>query len=129
MADETKVSTIPAPTLTLELTSTPPAAATVEAVVLEPQELAAPGLEDSLSAEERAQVDAFSQQIDVSNTTQILQYGAGAQQKMAGFSETALEKVRTQDLGEAGDLIAGVVTELKSFDLEEEKGIFGFFKK
>ncbi|WP_305296486.1 toxic anion resistance protein [Parvibacter caecicola] len=129
MADETKVSTIPAPTLTLELTSTPPAAATVEAVVLEPQELAAPALEDSLSAEERAQVDAFSQQIDVSNTTQILQYGAGAQQKMAGFSETALEKVRTQDLGEAGDLIAGVVTELKSFDLEEEKGIFGFFKK
>lgn len=129
MADETKVSTIPAPTLTLELTSTPPAAATVEAVVLEPQELAAPALEDSLSAEERAQVDAFSQQIDVSNTTQILQYGAGAQQKMAGFSETALEKVRTQDLGEAGNLIAGVVTELKSFDLEEEKGIFGFFKK
>ncbi|WP_276915481.1 toxic anion resistance protein [Parvibacter caecicola] len=129
MADETKVSTIPAPTLTLELTSTPPAAATVEAVVLEPQELAAPALEDSLSAEERTQVDAFSQQIDVSNTTQILQYGAGAQQKMAGFSETALEKVRTQDLGEAGDLIAGVVTELKSFDLEEEKGIFGFFKK
>ena len=129
MADETKVSTIPAPTLTLELTSTPPAAATVEAVVLEPQELAAPALEDSLSAEERAQVEAFSQQIDVSNTTQILQYGAGAQQKMAGFSETALEKVRTQDLGEAGDLIAGVVTELKSFDLEEEKGIFGFFKK
>lgn len=129
MADETKVSTIPAPTLTLELTSTPPAAATVEAGGVEPQELAAPALEDSLSAEERAQVDAFSQQIDVSNTTQILQYGAGAQQKMAGFSETALEKVRTQDLGEAGDLIAGVVTELKSFDLEEEKGIFGFFKK
>ena len=97
--------------------------------MLEPQELAAPALEDSLSAEERAQVEAFSQQIDVSNTTQILQYGAGAQQKMAGFSETALEKVRTQDLGEVGDLIAGVVTELKSFDLEEEKGIFGFFKK
>ena len=74
-------------------------------------------------------MDAFSQQIDVTNTTQILQYGAGAQQKMAGFSETALEKVRTQDLGEAGDLIAGVVMELKSFDVEEEKGIFGFFKK
>ncbi len=130
MADETKVSTIPAPTLTLELTAEPaPTAQSIEAVILEPQELKAPALEDSLSAEERAQVDAFSQQIDVTNTTQILQYGAGAQQKMAGFSETALEKVRTQDLGEAGDLIAGVVMELKSFDVEEEKGIFGFFKK
>ncbi len=130
MADKTKVSTIPAPTLTLELTAEPaPTAQSIEAVILEPQELKAPALEDSLSAEERAQVDAFSQQIDVTNTTQILQYGAGAQQKMAGFSETALEKVRTQDLGEAGDLIAGVVMELKSFDVEEEKGIFGFFKK
>lgn len=130
MANETKVSTIPAPTLTLELAAEPaPTAQSIEAVILEPQELKAPALEDSLSAEERAQVDAFSQQIDVTNTTQILQYGAGAQQKMAGFSETALEKVRTQDLGEAGDLIAGVVMELKSFDVEEEKGIFGFFKK
>ena len=130
MADETKVSTIPAPTLTLELTAEPaPTAQSIEAVILEPQELKAPALEDSLSAEERAQVDAFSQQIDVTNTTQILQYGAGAQQKMAGFSETALQQVRTQDQGEAGDLIAGVVMELKSFDVEEEKGIFGFFKK
>lgn len=74
-------------------------------------------------------VDAFAAQIDLGNTNQILQYGAGTQKKMADFSETALENVKTQDLGEVGDLIAGVVGELKNFDAEEEKGIFGFFKK
>lgn len=65
----------------------------------------------------------------MTNTNQILQYGAGTQKKMADFSETALENVKTQDLGEVGELIAGVVNELKNFDAEEEKGFFGFFKK
>ena len=74
-------------------------------------------------------VDAFAAQIDLTNTNQILQYGAGTQKKMADFSETALENVKTQDLGEVGELIAGVVNELKNFDAEEEKGFFGFFKK
>ncbi|MCI8367574.1 MAG: toxic anion resistance protein [Eggerthellaceae bacterium] len=131
MAEEKKTATIPAPTLTLELTAEPaaPNLDIVETVVVDPKEMQQASLEDSLSADEKAQVEAFSEQIDVTNTAQILQYGAGAQQKMAGFSETALEKVRTQDLGEAGDLIAGVVTELKNFDVSEEKGIFGFFKK
>ena len=59
----------------------------------------------------------------------ILSYGSGAQKKMADFSEAALANVRTQDLGEVGDLIAGVVTELREFDATEEKGLFGFFKK
>ncbi len=87
-------------------------------------------MDDSiLSPEERKMVDAFAAQIDLGNTNQILQYGAGTQKKMADFSETALENVKTQDLGEVGDLIAGVVGELKNFDAEEEKGIFGFFKK
>lgn len=88
-----------------------------------------PALDDSLTEEEKFQVEQFSQQIDLSNSQQILMYGAGAQQKMASFSETALEKVRTQDLGEAGELIAGVVVELRNFDAEDEKGFLGFFKR
>ena len=85
--------------------------------------------EPVLTAEEQQMVDAFAQQIDLRDSTAILQYGAGTQKKMADFSETALEKVKTKDLGEVGDLLTGVVTELKSFDAEEEKGLFGFFKK
>lgn len=88
-----------------------------------------PALDDSLTEEEKLQVEQFSQQIDLSNSQQVLMYGAGAQQKMASFSETALEKVRTQDLGEAGELIAGVVVELRNFDAEDEKGFLGFFKR
>ena len=82
-----------------------------------------------LTDEERKQVDDFSKQIDIKNSTAILQYGAGAQKKMADFSEKALENVRTKDMGEVGNMIAGLVTELSSFGDEEEKGIFGFFKK
>ncbi len=83
-----------------------------------------------LTDEERAQVDAFSKQIDLSNSSAVLQYGSGAQKKMADFSQKTLESVRTKDLGEVGDMISGLVTELKSFDAdEEEKGFFGFFKK
>ena len=82
-----------------------------------------------LTPEEQAAVDAFANQIDITNTTTILQYGAGTQKKMADFSETALEKVKTKDLGEIGELLSGVVGELKNFDEEEEKGFFGIFKK
>lgn len=74
-------------------------------------------------------VDNFSQQINVRDSGMILQYGAGAQKKMADFSESALASVRTQDLGEVGGLISSVVVELRSFDATEEKGVFGFFKK
>ena len=89
-----------------------------------------PALDDSiLTEEERRQVDAFASQIDLTNSTLVLQYGAGTQKKMADFSESALENVRSKDLGEVGDLLSGVVTELKSFDEEEEKGFFGFLKK
>ena len=71
----------------------------------------------------------FAEQIDLTNSQMILQYGAGTQRKMADFSETALENVRTKDMGEIGELLSGVVKELKDFDEEEEKGFFGFFKK
>lgn len=88
-------------------------------------------IDDSmLSEEEKKAVEQFSQQIDITNSAQVLQYGAGAQAKVADFSQKALDNVRTKDLGEVGNMIAGVVTELKSFDVdEEEKGIAGFFKK
>ena len=86
--------------------------------------------DSSLTEEERRQVESFSHQIDLRNTGAILQYGAGAQKKMADFSEKALENVKTKDMGEVGSMISGLVTELKSFDVtEEDKGILGFFKK
>lgn len=89
-----------------------------------------PALDDSvLTEEERRTVDAFAKQIDLTNSTLVLQYGAGTQKKMADFSESALENVRSKDLGEVGDLLSGVVKELKNFDEEEEKGFLGIFKK
>ncbi len=112
-----------APTLTLDPFKEAETAQMVVAEETEPVE------EPVLTPEEQQMVDAFAQQIDLNNSTAILQYGAGTQKKMADFSETALEKVKTKDLGEVGDLLTGVVTELKSFDAEEEKGLFGFFKK
>ncbi len=74
-------------------------------------------------------MEAFSQQIDIANSQQVLQYGAGAQKKMADFSQSALEKVRTQDLGEVGELITDVVGELRSLEVGEERGFLGIFKR
>lgn len=85
--------------------------------------------ENALSPEEKAMVENFSQQIDLNDSNMIVQYGAGAQKKMADFSESALKSVRTQELGEVGALLTEVVGELKNFDAEDEKGIFGFFKR
>lgn len=103
---------------------------------LEPAQKAAPvpGEEPAipqpvLSPAEQKMVADFAAKIDIENTNQILQYGAGTQKKMADFSDTALANVRTQDLGEVGDLLVNVMGELKGLDQEEEKGIFGFFKK
>lgn len=87
-------------------------------------------LDDSILTEaEKKQVEDFSKQIDLHDSTAILQYGVGTQKKMAEFSGDALESVKTKDLGAVGDMLSGVVAELKDFDTEEEKGIFGFFKK
>jgi uncharacterized protein YaaN involved in tellurite resistance len=82
-----------------------------------------------LTPEEQKMVNDFATKIDIENTNQILQYGAGTQKKMADFSDTALENVKTQDLGEIGELISNVVGELKDFDVQEEGKFFGFFKK
>ncbi|MBR5578261.1 MAG: toxic anion resistance protein [Lachnospiraceae bacterium] len=85
--------------------------------------------EIQLSAEEKKMVQEFSEKIDLKNSSLILQYGAGAQKKIADFSESALDNVRTKDLGEVGNLLADVVTELKEFDAEEKQGFLGLFKK
>lgn len=112
-----------APTLTLD-----PFAEEKQSLVLAPEKQEV--LDESiLSEEEKAQVEAFVKQIDLTNSAVILQYGAGTQKKMADFSETALENVKSKDLGEVGTLLTNVVTELKNFDEEESKGFLGIFKK
>lgn len=85
--------------------------------------------ESNLSNEERRMVDDFASKIDLTNSNIILQYGSGAQKKMADFSESALNNVRSKDLGEIGNMLSHVVIELKSFDEEDEKGFLGMFKK
>ncbi len=117
---------MPVPTLTLE-----PVLEEEKTVVEAVQEKPQPKVEEpKLTPQEQKMVDDLSQQIDLTNSNLILQYGAATQKKMADFSEAALANVQTQDLGEAGQLITDLVRELKGFDdQEEEKGFFGFFKK
>ena len=112
-----------APTLTLD-----PFQEEKQAAV--PAEKQDPVMDDAiLTPEEKQTVMQFAQQIDLTNSQMILQYGAGTQKKMADFSENALENVRTKDMGEIGELLTGVVKDLKDFDEEEEKGFLGFFKR
>ena len=97
----------------------------------QPQKQAAPDPQAvRLSPEEQAMVDSFAQKIDITNSQQVLQYGSACQKKIGDFSEAALAKVSTKDLGEVGEMITDLIGELKNFDAEEEeKGLFGFFKK
>ncbi|MDO5122760.1 MAG: toxic anion resistance protein, partial [Erysipelotrichaceae bacterium] len=85
--------------------------------------------ESKLTEAERRTVNEFSKKIDIMETNTILQYGSAAQKKVTDFSDSALKNVRTQDLGEVGDLLSNLVTELKTTDQKEEKGIMGLFKK
>ena len=123
MSTEFKDFTQTAPQLTLE----PELEEPTQVAVVADAETKIP--EPVLSPEEEQMVASFAAKIDIENTAQILQYGAGTQKKMADFSDAALANVRTQDLGEVGDLIVNVVGELKGFDAPEEKGFLGFFKK
>ena len=83
-----------------------------------------------LTDAEKKAVDDFAAKIDISNANHILQYGADAQAKITQFSDMALEKVRTKDLGSVGDTLSSLVVELKGFDPnEQKKGFFGLFKK
>lgn len=120
---EIKLETGDAPSLTL----TPFAEeVVVEKDPVEPVKLD----ESSLTVEERKMVDDFSKQINLTDSNVVLQYGAASQKKISGFSEAALSKVKTKDLGEVGDMITGLVTELKGFAIEDQqKGVFGWFKK
>ena len=111
-------------TLEPELAEAPALVPAQENAIAQPQPS-----EPVLTAEEQKIVDDFAAKIDVENTAQILQYGAGTQKKMADFSDAALANVRTQDLGQVGELLVNVVGELKGLDEEEEKGLFGFFRK
>lgn len=86
--------------------------------------------EIELSEEEKKMVEAFVEKIDLTNSNSVLQYGAGAQKKIADFSGVALNNVKSKDLGEVGDMLSSVVVQLKDFENgEEKKGIFSFFKK
>ncbi|MDO5713985.1 MAG: toxic anion resistance protein [Tissierellia bacterium] len=110
--------------LTLDNTTEPPKAP--DSPIVERQV----GEEVKLTEEEKRQVEEFSNKIDLHDTKNILEYGAGAQSQIASFSEKTLSTVKTKDLGEVGDLLTGVVTELKSFDIDEkDKGLKAFFKK
>jgi uncharacterized protein YaaN involved in tellurite resistance len=132
-----------------ELTLTPndTAAAAAQAVpelTLDPTAPAAPDVQEApkpevtpvqmdenlLSDAEKQAVAEFAKKIDITDSNQVLQYGAAAQKNVAGFSENALSSVRTKDLGEVGKSLSELVVELKGFGEEEEKkGLFGLFKK
>ena len=136
MADlnrELDLNTPAAPTLTLEadaptLTLDP---AADEKVVEEAKKAAPVKVEDTpLSPEEQQMVNDFAEKIDITNSQMVLQYGAASQKKLSSFSETALSRVKTKDMGETGQLITSLIGELQGFDAtEQSKGIFGFFKK
>ena len=117
--------------LTPELTLTPfENKITAEAPVTTPAPVEeAPVPEVVLTPEEQRMVEAFAAKIDITDPNIVLQYGAGSQQKIANFSDTALSNVQTKDLGEVGDMITSLVDELREFDDEDEKGFLGFFKK
>ena len=114
-----------APTLTLD-----PAAD--EKVIAESKKATPVQVEDTpLSPEEQKMVNDFAEKIDITNSQMVLQYGAASQKKLSDFSETALSRVKTKDMGETGELITNLISELQGFDAttEQPKGILGFFKK
>ena len=143
MADEKNMM----PELTLEPETAAAAAAAVPELTLDPAAPSTPAAPEAapekaaaepvamddrlLSEEEKQAVEAFAKKIDITDSNQVLQYGAAAQKNVAGFSENALSNVRSKDLGEVGQALSELVVELKQFGQgeEEKKGIFGFFKK
>ena len=122
-----------APSLTLDATPTLTLDPAADEKVVEEVKKAEPvKVEDTpLSPEEQKMVDDFAEKIDITNSQMVLQYGAASQKKLSDFSETALSRVKTKDMGETGELITGLIAELQGFDAsaEQPKGILGFFKK
>ncbi|MEG1687084.1 MAG: toxic anion resistance protein [Angelakisella sp.] len=116
------------PVLTLDQFAPAAPGAPIQPIAAEPEEK--PTLDESQMTEaERQQICDFAKQIDLTNSNQVLMYGSGAQKKIADFSETALTSVRTKDLGEVGEMLTGVVNELRGMDQPDDKGLFGIFKK
>ena len=126
---------VAAPTLTLEQEAAPAPSLTLEPAKAENQLVVdnannPTGVDENiLSDAEKKQVEDFAKQINIKDSNVVLQYGSGAQKKMADFSEKAIGNVKTKDMGEVGKLLSDVVIELKNFNEDDEKGIFGFFKK
>lgn len=119
-----------APKLTFDTSNAATPAMSFDPVALSKKEESKPPAEIELTPEEKKIVDDFAKQIDIANTQAIIQYGVGSQKKIADFSESALDSVKTKDLGEVGQMLTSVVGELRSLESEEEeKGLFGFFKK
>ena len=125
-APQLSLDTQEVPTLTLDLET-----AVEQPLAPKPEQPQAAGFdESSLSDAERKMVNDFAEKIQISNSNLVLQYGSGAQKKIADFSETALNNVRTKDMSEVGEMLTNVVVELKKFNVdEEEKGLFSFFKR
>ena len=107
------------PTLTLGEETAPQAEETVDPIKVD---------ESMLTEEERRAVDAFAAKIDITDSTQVMQYGSAAQKNIAQFSESALSSVRTKDLGTVGDALSSLVLELKQVGQPEKKG-FGLFQR
>ena len=118
-----------APELTLT-PSEPPAAPQPDTALQAERDANAVKIDESmLSESEKKLVEDFSQKIDVTDSNLVLNYGAAAQKNIAAFSESALNNVRTKDLGEVGEALSSLVVELKTFGQPEKKGIGGFFQK
>ena len=136
LSNELDLNVPAAPSLTLDAA---PAAPTLpldpaadEKVIAESKKATPVQVEDTpLSPEEQKMVNDFAEKIDITNSQMVLQYGAASQKKLSDFSETALSRVKTKDMGETGELITNLISELQGFDAttEQPKGIFGFFKK
>ncbi|AOZ97702.1 toxic anion resistance protein [Butyrivibrio hungatei] len=119
-----------APSLSFGAEEPQAATATMEAPAEEKKDNGNVALEAQLSEEELKQVEEFSKQIDITNSTGIMNYGVGTQKKLADFSEKAIDNVKTKDMGEVGDMITDLVTQLKNFEIDEdEKGLRALFKK
>ena len=136
LSNELDLNVPAAPSLTLDVA---PAAPTLtldpaadEKVIAESKKATPVQVEDTpLSPEEQKMVNDFAEKIDITNSQMVLQYGAASQKKLSDFSETALSRVKTKDMGETGELITNLISELQGFDAttEQPKGIFGFYKK
>ena len=126
--DTAAAQAVEAPALTLEPSA--PATPAVDESVQAARDANAVKLDESMLSEaEKKMVEEFSQKIDVTDSNLVLNYGAAAQKNIAAFSESALNNVKTKDLGEVGEALSSLVVELKTFGQPEKKGISGFFQK